>query len=1183
MNNRSSRPLVVAIVLLVIAGIVAFLIARGPRGAVREVSTPAPSATPAPTPAPPTPTPFWDDPAAERERLRTPVPPKESDLRVGDEFATEAFSGQVLSADSKRGVFGAEVTSWMFDRDVYRVDDGYPEPLKSATSDIEGNFRFQPQDIPAGRTLGWIANASGYESLMLLFPEGEGQGDRLRTTFLLGMGGAISGVVVDQAGAPVVGALVGDILLPAAETGGGTATEWAATSSYAHTDDEGRFILEGLSQKKQYRIPAKAEGYVSVRTEPIATGVTDVRIVLARGDAAIVGKLLRHDGSPAADARVGLRRVGRALPGVDPRLQVSRPDAQGAYAFRDLAAGEYQIEAYLDMPEAFGPGCRVAREVVLLPGQSRTEDLELPGPATLSGRFADAATGLGIEGVVIQQAIPDATQRALAHSVSTDADGAFALVAFVPAAADGYEVRLPIQIPEGYIAPAPARGAEPWVEQDDLSFPAVKPGDSKTGQFRLERGAKIEGVVIEPDGRTPAVGATLFFAADGFFANAVADPEGKFAVHVPRDRSVDIEASSDLGIASATANGADENLRIQLLAWGSLAGVVVDEAGKAQPDLEVNVSRVGGADAFSSAIRFAESDYTDEQGRFAIDKVAFGELALDVHLSSSSPYTTPDPLRLSLAAGEKRDDLRIVLSEGDVIEGVVLDAETEKPVEGASISTSLLQVAATTDADGRFRLSNIPREASLEYVTAARAGYREETRRQVSFYAGELVFKLRPNGALELRVVDRAGTPIPNWRLTLSRDGAIVVDEPVSSPDGVHLVEDVAEGSYRAEVAELLADGSNGRGGAEEFAFDPRGGERRTVVVTVEGDLALTGVVLDGQAPAAGAVVRLLNPPASMMASAVGPPGRQALETTTDGGGAFRFAPIPRGTYRLRAQRAALVSEIATAVVADGGGEATLVLQPAPRVHGIVRDEAGEAPKAATVHVMSIDGAGESASLSVGDGAYEQVLSSAGAWRIAAAIDGTRLADSREIDVVPGQDAQVDFDFSKRVTLRGAILVDGVPPPRGAAVLLRSTLGEEAILAPDDLGGGSYEVRIAPGTWRAHYIAGSLRAPTGQTVVVAETPAEQRANIAVSTGQLEVVVVAPSDPFPSGQLVIETGIGGSFAEVLRLPLEQPALRGIALPAGNYRAMFSVAGDEVGRSPWTNLPPGGAAALVVEPQ
>lgn len=1184
MKERRLQPRSIAVAVLLAAAVVALFIARRqPASNVADAVPASEAAKPTAVPAAPveaTPTPFWDDPAAERERLRTPIPPPAAPSGGPSEFAVEPHTGQVLADATKRGIYGAEITSWIFDRDVYRLDLNYPEPQRSTISDAEGRFNLPNAPVPPGRTLGWLANASGHETLMLLFPEGEGLDDRLRTTFLLGEAGSIGGVVVDQEGTAIPGALVGDIVL-AAETAGEETFPWAATSSYAYSDDEGRFLLEGLSKTKQYRIPVRADGYVSVRTEAAKAGEQNLRIVLYRGDASIAGRVSLHDGTPAADARVGLRRVGNAVPGADLRPRVARTDERGEYSFPDLAAGEYQIEAFRTVPDAFGPGCRAVRELVLQPRQVRREDIALPAPSLLSGGFFDATTGVPVEGVRIQQAIAEAEERARAHSIETGADGQFEFVAYVPDVAGGYEVRLPIVLPEGYVAAPPARTSDaPWVEQNDLSFPAVVPGEAQHGEFALERGVVVRGEVVEPDGAAPAAGAPVFLNADGFSSNAMTDAEGKFAASVPRGRELDIEVSSELGIGGASLRPlGDETVRIQLQAWGSLKGVVVNESGEPQPDLEVKVARPGGAAAFSSALRFEETDYTNERGEFEIGKVAFGEVALEVLLSSSSPYVMPDPMRLALRAGESRDDLRIVLREGDFIEGVVLDDATDDPIEGASIVTSLRQVAASSGADGRFRLTSIPRDVSLDYVSASKKGYGEQTRRQVSFYAGDLVFRLHANGALDLRAVDGQGSPLPNWRLALSRDGAVIVDVPVASSGGVHSIDDLARGSYRAEVVELLADGSSGRSGAEDFVFEPRGGERREVTVRVEGDLALDGIVLDGESPAGGAVVTLLDPPASMIGG--GGPGNRTLQATAAGDGTFRFAPIPRGSYTVRAQREDRVSETTSVVVGDGGGAATLVLQPAPRVHGTIVGEDGEKPRAATLHFMPLDGAPSSDSLAARDGAYDRTLPAAGRWRIAAAIDGTRQSDSREVAVASGESVQVDFDFSKRVTLRGVLSVDGAAPAGGDAVLLRSDLGQEAILVPDDLGRGAYEVRIAPGTWRAYLLAGPLRAPVGRVVNVTDAPPEQRADISVSTGQLEVVVVAPGDPFPAGELSLETGVGGSFSEVLRLPIDQPALRGIALPAGNYRAVFRVGGEEQGRSLWTSLPPGGAAAAVVE--
>src|SRR5690606_8186741 len=115
--------------------------------------------------------------------------------------------------------------------------------------------------------------------------------------------------------------------------------------------------------------------------------------------------------------------------------------------------------------------------------------------------------------VVIRQMIEEIDARRAAFSVVSDKNGAFTITAFVPDSPNGYEVRQPIELPRGYIAPPPARDSgEPWIEQNYLSFPGLKAGESRHAEFKLLHGAVIAGEVFEPGGEVPASGVSVYAA-----------------------------------------------------------------------------------------------------------------------------------------------------------------------------------------------------------------------------------------------------------------------------------------------------------------------------------------------------------------------------------------------------------------------------------------------------------------------------------------------------------------------------------------------------------------------------------------------------------------------------------------------------------------------------------------------
>lgn len=145
----------------------------------------------------------------------------------------------------------------------------------------------------------------------------------------------------------------------------------------------------------------------------------------------------------------------------------------------------------------------------------------------------------------------------------------------------------------------------------------------------------------------------------------------------------------------------------------------------------------------------------------------------------------------------------LVLTEGAVIKGQVLDADTGKPIEGVYVgafgthnpsTTGVLQ-GTTTDAKGYYRLRVAPGETTLS-VDGTRRGYLREDRdeqpeRKAIARAGTSVcvdIRLKKGAEVTGVAVDASGSPVPGVdlgvKVELDKHGRNSVASSRTGPDG---------------------------------------------------------------------------------------------------------------------------------------------------------------------------------------------------------------------------------------------------------------------------------------------------------------------------------------------------------------------------------------------------------------
>lgn len=137
----------------------------------------------------------------------------------------------------------------------------------------------------------------------------------------------------------------------------------------------------------------------------------------------------------------------------------------------------------------------------------------------------------------------------------------------------------------------------------------------------------------------------------------------------------------------------------------TLRGIVVDPSGAPIRNTTVSLSRSFGC--------FGDGRMTvvDDQGSFAFDGVVTSPAtALKLACDTSRSWVPTEFVLTSL------EPQKVVLEPGKTVEGVLLDSETGKPLQGQTVTigcvvSSIMRqytCERPTDAQGRFRFSNLP-------------------------------------------------------------------------------------------------------------------------------------------------------------------------------------------------------------------------------------------------------------------------------------------------------------------------------------------------------------------------------------------------------------------------------------------------------------------------------------------
>jgi RNA polymerase sigma factor (sigma-70 family) len=521
----------------------------------------------------------------------------------------------------------------------------------------------------------------------------------------------LSGRVLDAAGAPVAGA---EVAARRPEVGHFSVLDLEVrrnprTAALAVTGADGRFAFE-LERGIPLDLAVSARGHCDERRQDCYAG-EEHEIVLGQG-LRVHGRVTRlADGAPIAEARVRVFQLGSKGDGYG-----TTSAADGRFELRTT----FQTDALLEITPQRERSSDWIRLVFDATGTAEA-NVALPDGIEVRGRVLAADTGAPIAGAEVGEG------WTFRRKATTDARGEYVLPGFGD---------------EG--APELFARAAGFGRGQRASLPPVVDGVMRV-DFELVRGHAARGRVLDA-ARVPLAGAYVAAVASEFgsegqqtdWVSGRTDFAGRFELTglSPAIRHA-LVASAD-GHATHVFDFPAEELAEPELELGDfvlgpaalLSGTVADEDGVPLPGVEVVLmganhdrGRLRAEPSSTSQLGPAGDWYvdsregsTDAQGRFAFGSLPAGEFRL--HARADGRPQSPS-LKVSLGAGELREDLVLLYPRGETIRGTLVDAEGHglagvyvmaelSAARGGTLERRRTDAVLRTDADGAFEFAGLP-------------------------------------------------------------------------------------------------------------------------------------------------------------------------------------------------------------------------------------------------------------------------------------------------------------------------------------------------------------------------------------------------------------------------------------------------------------------------------------------
>lgn len=635
--SRTERLVFGAVGLLAVAAVAGvFWLVVGelsPADPVRPAPESSPAATTresAPEPREAAPPPSPDEPAGEAapapraaDGARPKRGPNTNRRLAGDTASSRpspelgdkgAVSGRVVDA-AGAAVGGAKV-ALLLRRGSFlgSFDD---EKALDAETGPDGAFRLAPLE-PGGRFIVKVRHAKFAEEQV------DGIGVKAGEETVLGdirltLGAAVSGRVVDAAGAPLPGAKI------IVESGNFFGIDVRKEDgNVVRTGADGTYAVRRVSTGAK-TVYCWAKGFaVAVRhleslDEGAETNAIDFTLTPAK---TIAGVVVDEDGRGVEGADVFASPVDYK----DASRGMAKTDAEGRFLLEDLSEGQFHVFA---SAEGF-----TRPEKRTVPAGSEGIEFKLLVNGGIAGRVVDLATSAPVASFSVRYArTKDGKAMGFGKRQKFESpDGAFEIRDLDPGR---YQVQVSA---EGY---ATKVSEEVEVARKEVATNVT---------IALDHGSILRGVVVRASDRSPVAGAAVSLRSDAsrdLFGNDLAGgfggggfrrapggvrtgADGRYVIENVSPGEYALEVAHDefaphrLESVLIADSGPHEAPEVLLLRGGTVTGLVRGEDGLPDPKAQVTLT----------GPRFDKKTRTDREGKFAFDRVPPGEYVVAVTMRS---------------------------------------------------------------------------------------------------------------------------------------------------------------------------------------------------------------------------------------------------------------------------------------------------------------------------------------------------------------------------------------------------------------------------------------------------------------------------------------------------------------------------------------------------------------------